>query len=84
MKPGLVVLAVLTFSDQYMSFLWPLVATNADEIAGASPSGLATQRKRWQVNYGVCSAGAVMALIPIAIFFLLLQRYFLAARSPGR
>ena len=30
-KPGLVVLAVIVFTDQFMSFIWPLVATTSDD-----------------------------------------------------
>ena len=81
-KPGLVVLAVLTFLLQYTSFLWPLVATNSDEMRLIT-TGLATQRSVWQVNYGIFSAGAVMALIPITVIFLLLQRYFIAGSLAG-
>jgi ABC-type glycerol-3-phosphate transport system permease component len=81
-KPGLVVLAVLTFLLQYTSFLWPLVATNSDSMRLIT-TGLATQRSVWQVNYGIFSAGAVMALIPITIFFLFLQRYFIAGSLAG-
>ena len=31
-KPGLVVLAVIIFTDQFMSFIWPLVATTSDDL----------------------------------------------------
>ena len=81
-KPGLVVLAVLTFLIQYTSFLWPLVATHSDSMRVLT-LGLAAQRSVDQVDYGVFSAGAVLALIPITIFFLLLQRYFMAASLAG-
>jgi ABC-type glycerol-3-phosphate transport system permease component len=46
-------------------------------------TGLATQRSEIQVDYGVFSAGAVMALIPITIFFILLQKYFIAGSLVG-
>jgi ABC-type glycerol-3-phosphate transport system permease component len=81
-KPGLVVLAVLTFLVQYTAFLWPLVAVNNDAMRVIT-TGLATQRSVWQVDYGVFAAGAVMAMVPITIFFLLLQRYFIAGSLAG-
>ena len=31
-KPGLVVLAVIIFTDQFMSFIWPLIATTSDDL----------------------------------------------------
>jgi len=81
-RPGLVVLAVLTFLTQYNSFVWPLVAVN-DQSMQLITTGLATQRSVWQVNYGIFSAGAVMALVPIVAFFLLLQKQFVAASLAG-
>jgi multiple sugar transport system permease protein len=81
-RPGLVVLAVLTFLTQYTSFIWPLVAVN-DQTMQLITTGLATQRSVWQVNYGIFSAGAVMALVPIVAFFLLLQKQFIAASLAG-
>jgi ABC-type glycerol-3-phosphate transport system permease component len=81
-RPGLVVLAVLTFLTQYTNFLWPLVAVN-DQTMQLITTGLATQRSVWQVNYGIFSAGAVMALVPIVAFFLLLQKQFIAASLAG-
>ena len=81
-KPGLVVLAVVTFLSQYTSFAWPLVAVSSNSMMVIN-TGLATQRSELQVNYGLFSAGAVMALIPITIFFLLLQKYFIAGSLVG-
>jgi ABC-type glycerol-3-phosphate transport system permease component len=81
-KPGLVVLAVLTFLLQYTSFVWPLVAAGTNDMKVIT-TGLASQRAISEVNYAVYSAGAVMALIPITIFFLLLQRYFIAGSLAG-
>ena len=31
-KPGLVVLAVIIFTDQYVSFIWPLIATTSNNM----------------------------------------------------
>jgi len=81
-KPGLVVLAVIIFTDQFMSFIWPLVATQSDDLQVLT-TGVASLRARGGVNYGLWSASAVMSLIPIAIFFFLLQRQFLARNLSG-
>jgi ABC-type glycerol-3-phosphate transport system permease component len=81
-RPGLVVLAIQTFFIQYTSFVWPLVAVSSDQMKVIT-TGLATQRGVMTVNYAAFSAGAVMAMIPITIVFLLLQRYFMAASLEG-
>ncbi len=81
-KPGLVVLAVIVFTDTFMSFIWPLVATQDDELQVLT-TGVASFRARGGVNYGLWSAAAVMSLVPIAIFFFALQRQFLARNLAG-
>jgi ABC-type glycerol-3-phosphate transport system permease component len=81
-KPGLVVLAVIVFTDQFMSFVWPLVATTSDDLQVVT-TGVASLRARGSVNYGLWSAAAVMSLVPIAIFFFMLQRQFLARSLAG-
>jgi ABC-type glycerol-3-phosphate transport system permease component len=81
-KPGLVVLAVLVFTEQFMSFVWPLVAVQSDDLQVVT-TGVASLRARGGVNYGLWSAAAVMSLVPIAIFFFMLQRQFLARSLAG-
>jgi multiple sugar transport system permease protein len=81
-KPGLVVLAVIIFTDQFMSFIWPLVATQSDDLQVLTV-GIAGLRAKGGVNYGLWSASAVMALVPIAVFFFMLQRQFLARSLAG-
>lgn len=77
-KPGLVVLAVLIFSGQCATFIWPLVATTSDNL-NMLTVGVANLRAKGSVNYGLWSAAGVMALVPMAIFFLALQKQFIAS-----
>jgi multiple sugar transport system permease protein len=81
-KPGLVVLAVIVFTDQCMSFIWPLVATTSDNLQVLTV-GVAGLRAKGGVNYGLWSASAVMSLVPLAVFFFVLQRQFLARSTAG-
>src|SRR3954468_14666032 len=81
-KPGLVVLAVIIFTDQFMSFIWPLVATTRDDLLVLTV-GVAGLRAKGGVNFGLWSAAAVLSLLPIAIFFFALQRQFLARSLAG-
>lgn len=81
-KPALVVLGVLVFNTQYQSFLWPLVAATRGKMYVLTV-GIATQRGITVIDYGIFSAGAVMALIPITIFFLLFQRQWIAGSLAG-
>jgi ABC-type glycerol-3-phosphate transport system permease component len=81
-KPGLVVLAVIVFTDQFMSFIWPLIATTSDDLQVLTV-GVASLRSHGGANYGLWSAAAVMSLVPVAIFFFVLQRQFLARSLAG-
>ena len=81
-KPGLVVLAVITFTDQFMSFTWPLIATTSDELQVLTV-GIAALRAHGGANYGLWSASAIMSLVPSGIFFFVLQRQFLARSLAG-
>ena len=81
-KPGLVVLAIIVFTDQFMSFIWPLIATTKDDLQMLTV-GVAALRSRGGVDYGVWSASAIMSLVPIGIFFFALQRQFLARSLAG-
>lgn len=81
-KPGLVVLAVIYFTDQYISFIWPLVATTSNNMELLTV-GVANLHSRGGVNYGLWSAAAVMSLVPIAVLFFALQRHFLSRSLAG-
>jgi ABC-type glycerol-3-phosphate transport system permease component len=81
-KPGLVVLAVIVFTDQFMSFVWPLISTSSEDLQVLTV-GLASFRAKGGVNYGIWSAAAVMSLVPVGIFFFMLQRQFQARSLAG-
>jgi ABC-type glycerol-3-phosphate transport system permease component len=81
-KPPLVVLGVLIFNLQYQSFLWPLVAISSTNMHVVT-TGIATQRGITVIDYGVFSAGAVMAIVPITIIFLLFQKQWIAGSLAG-
>ena len=81
-RPAMVVLGVLTFNLQYTSFLWPLVAISSTKLFVLT-QGIATQRGITVIDYGIFSAGAFMAMIPITLFFLLLQKQWISASLAG-
>lgn len=81
-RPAMVILGILTFNIQYISLLWPLSAVTRNELLVLT-TGIALQRSRTIVDYGIITSGAVMAMIPIVVFFLLLQRQFIASSLAG-
>lgn len=57
-KPGLVVLAAIIFTDQFMSFVWPLIATTSDDLQLLTV-GVAALRAHGGADYGLWSAAAM-------------------------
>ena len=68
--------------NSWNSFLWPmLVIRSNDKIT--LPIGLASLITPYGNNYDVLLAGAVFAIVPIIILFVMFQKYFIAGMTAG-
>ena len=74
-KPALAALAVFAFQGSWNSFLWPLVVTTTSKMR-TLPVGLAVYQAQFTTQWGLVMAGATLTMIPVLVFFLLFQRYF--------
>lgn len=75
--PALMTLAVFTFINNWNDLLWPLVFTNKAEM-GTITSGLTLLTGPGGIiPYGVMMAGSLVAIVPLAIGFLFVQRRFI-------
>lgn len=73
-KPGLVSLAIITILASWNDLLWPLVVASTPESMPLSV-GLATlQGYRSSIHTGVLMAASLMAMAPVLISFIILQR----------
>jgi ABC-type glycerol-3-phosphate transport system permease component len=81
-KPGLVVLGVFTFMNQWTSYLWPLVVNTKPEMMTLTV-GIQSLRSLFTVDWGILSAGAVLSMLPLVIVFIFLQRFFIAGSIAG-
>jgi multiple sugar transport system permease protein len=78
--PAVAALAIFSFQGSWNSFLEPLIF-----ISGGSsdlytlPVGLANFRSEYATNWPVIMAIAVITTVPMAIFFIVFQRYFIAS-----
>lgn len=81
-KPALGTLAIVVFTGQWNSLIWPLVVVNSKSLY-TLPLGLALLRGEFQVNYGITSAAAFISVVPLIIVFLFLQRYFMEGLTVG-
>ena len=82
-KPGLVVLGILTFLAQYTAFLWPLLAVQ-DETLQVLTTGVAEMKASiFTIDWGIVSAASVLSMVPITIMFFMFQRYFSGGSIAG-
>jgi multiple sugar transport system permease protein len=61
--------------NNWNDFLWPLVMTSSTNMRNL-PAGLTLFAGQYVVEHGVLMAGAVISLLPLAVAFVLAQRYF--------
>lgn len=74
-KPALASLFIIQFTALWNDFLWPLVITNNISMR-TLPSALTLFSSQGGVDHAALMAGAAISLSPLAIAFLLLQRFF--------
>jgi multiple sugar transport system permease protein len=74
--PALASLALLTFVNTWNDFLGPLIYLRDKELWTMQLGLRNFVTSLYDVNYGVLFAGLVISVIPIAVIFLLGQRYF--------
>jgi multiple sugar transport system permease protein len=77
-KPALASCGLLSFMGSWTSFLWPLIVIRTRELRPV-PLGLAAlQQEQGYTDFPQLMAGSVMAILPIMIVFILLQRYYVS------
>jgi multiple sugar transport system permease protein len=81
-RPGLVATAIFIVIDTYNEFLFALILTNTPNIMTMSvaTNGLIG---RIQVQWQAMNSGGTIAIIPIVIFAVLLQRHLVRGLTLG-
>lgn len=77
-RTALASLAIFIFMWNWDSFLWPLLVVTRDELR-TLPLGVALFESSYGTNYPQLMAVAFLAMIPVLIVFLVLQRSFIQA-----
>ena len=75
-KPAIAALAIFAFVRSWNAFLWPLIVLQKTATY-TLPVGVASLQEEFVIDYGIIFAGAALAAVPMIIFFLLFQRYFI-------
>ena len=74
-KPALSTLTIFTFVGTWNDFLGPLIYLTKNELKTIQ-IGLRMFISQYSAEYGLIMAASVIALIPVLIVFLALQKYF--------
>jgi multiple sugar transport system permease protein len=75
--PALMTLGVFVFVNNWNDLLWPLVFTNSKEM-GTITSGLTLLTGPGGIiPHGVMMAGSLVAIVPLVVIFLFVQRRFI-------
>ena len=75
MKSSYAAAAIITFMNSWNNYLWPLVALQSPEKKTV-PLILSTMGASYNPDYGMIMAGIVIATLPTALIFFLMQKQF--------
>lgn len=73
LAPAISALAIFAYLQSWTAFIWPLLVLN-DQNLFPVQLGLAQFNSSVSVNYAVLSAGAVVAMAPTVVAFIILRR----------
>ncbi len=82
MLPGIVATFVFAFIGAWNELLCAIMFISSDEFK-TIPVGLSMFVQSYDINWGVMTAGAVMALIPSLVMFAIVQRFVVEGLTDG-
>ncbi|MCL5997418.1 MAG: carbohydrate ABC transporter permease [Chloroflexi bacterium] len=80
--PGLISVAIFTLISAWNNYLFSFAFTTKRELQ-VVPAALLGFITAWGNNYGGMNAGAVVAILPPLIFFLIFQKWFIQGILAG-
>ncbi len=80
--PAIAALAIFTFVRSWNDFLWPVIALNKPQNYTLTV-GVANMQGEFLTDWGIIFSGAALAALPMIVFFLLFQKYFLEGVRMG-
>ncbi len=80
-SPGLAATAILVFIFSWNEFLFALILTGTK--ATTLPVGIILYMKETGINWGYMTAGGILALVPVVIFTMLVQKHLVKGLTLG-
>ena len=81
-KPALATLAIFTFVGSWSEFLWPSIVLTKQSMY-TLPVGLNHLQGVFSSDWRSIAAGAIIATVPILVFFLIMQKQFMKGTTEG-
>lgn len=81
--PIVITLFLLVFVGQWSNFLWQFIVNSGDSLWVTLPVGLQSFKGQYDTRWELIMAGACFSIVPIAILFATVQRYFLIGMTGG-
>lgn len=82
--PTLITISIISFINGWNSYFWPKMVVTQDQYRTVAV-GVVRLRQTFAgmevANYNEIMAGAVMAIIPIVVLFLVMQKYIMTGMS---
>lgn len=82
--PTLITISIITFINGWNNYFWPKMVATRDEFRTIAV-GVTRLRQTFAgmevANYNEIMAGAVMAIIPVVLLFVILQKYIMTGMS---
>jgi multiple sugar transport system permease protein len=75
-RPALATLGLFTFIREWNAFLWPLIATNQQQMRTVAV-GLSLFQGQYGTEWHLLMAASTITLLPVLVVFLFAQRYFI-------
>ena len=79
-RPSMAAVAIFTFVTSWNDFLWPSLMLHTRD-GMTLPVGLAALQSFFQSDFRSIAAGVTITVIPILLFFVAVQRYFVRGLS---
>ena len=79
--PGLAATAIMVFIFSWNEFLFALILTGTKAVT--LPVGIIGYMKDTGINWGYMTAGGILALVPVVVFMILVQKHLVKGLTLG-
>jgi sn-glycerol 3-phosphate transport system permease protein len=82
-RPALITVGLLVVVDKWNDFLWPLIATNTQDMRVLSVGIFRLLDQEGTTQWGPVMAGTIFVVLPVMAVFLWAQRYIIEGIAAG-